>query len=450
MLASPGTRVWLPEGLLTALGGARGARTGGRANGPGRLAPVVLLLGLPLVVAALRQTSCADHGWEGRAPVWRQCASPLLASLVQDDAGRGVWAYLTGALTLDLPVLRGTVVTGLATLAPGAGIGEQRWVLVLWTLLAAVILAGLVVVVGTVRGAPDADPVALALSPVLALTVLLSTDLVPVALAVVAVWAWSRRRPELAGVLVGLAVLGGPQALVVLLALAVVPPAGVPHAVRRLLTSAAVAALLVVGPVAALDLGTLVRPLRAWWTGGAGPGSPLFVPELALHPLGPGPVAAISVLGLLLAAALVVLAARRPAPPVAGVALVGLVVALVTAPSAPVTAALWLVPFVALAGVPWRDHLVWAGAEAVHLVAWFGWVSAQTDPSHGLPAGWYATALALRILAVTRLGWVVWARASWGDPPRTGTLQRLPTVRPVDKARGAVGGSAYPPVTEGP
>lgn len=441
----------LPEGLLTALGGPRGARARSRAADAGRLAPVVLLLGLPLVVAALRQASCADHGWEGRAPVWRQCASPLLASLVEDDAGRGVWAYLTGAVPLDLPVLRGVVATGLATLAPGAGIGEQRWVLVLWTLLAAVVLAGLVVAVGTVRGAPDADPVALALSPVLALSVLLSTDLVPVALAVVAVWAWARHRPELAGVLLGLAVLGGPQALLVLLALAVVPPPGVPRAVRRLLTSVAVTTLLVVGPVAALDLGTLVRPLRAWWTGGAGPGSLLFVPELALHPLGPGAVAAISVLGLLLAAALVVvLAARRPAPPVAGVALVGLVAALVTAPSAPVTAALWLVPFVALAGVPWRDHLVWAGAEAVHLVAWYGWVSAQTDTAHGLPAGWYATALTLRVLAVTRLGWVVWARASWGDPPRAGTLQRLPIVRPVDEARGAVGGSAYPPVTEGP
>lgn len=410
----------LPAGLRTVLGGPRGARavpaTGGRA-GLGPVAPVVLLLGLPLVVAVLRQASCASTGWEGRAPLWRMCGSPLLASVTPDGAGRGVFAYLTGGVpSLDVPVLQGLTTTLLATLAPGTGLGQQRVVLVLWLLLAAVVLAGLVVVVATVRGTRAADPVALALSPVLAVSVLLSADLVPVALATVAVWAWTRRRPELAGALAGLAVLGGRPAVLVLVALAVTPPAGLRSATRRLLTAAGVSLLVVVGPLAALDAGVLVRPLEAWWNGSAGAGSLLFVPELALHPLGGPTVAVVSLLGLVLAIGLVLLlASRTPAPPVADLALLGVAAALLTAPSFTPGAAIWLVPFVALAGIRWRDHLVWAGAEAVHLVAHYGWLVAASDPAKGLPAGWYATALALRLLAVGRLAWVVWARASWGE-----------------------------------
>ncbi|MBM6401285.1 hypothetical protein [Phycicoccus sonneratiae] len=438
--------------------------------GLARLAPVVLLLGLPLLVAALRQAACAGTGWEGRAPVWRQCASPLFASLVEDRAGLGLGAWLGGRTTLDVPVVRGLVTSSLASLAPGAGLAQQRWVLVAWTLLAAVLLAGLVLAVGTVRGHPLADPVALALSPVLALAVLLSVDLVPLALAVVAVWAWGRGRPVLAGALGALALLGGLLAAPVLLAMALVPPAGVRDAARRLLVATGVTLLLVVGPVAAVDLGLLLRPVTAWFSDGAAAGSVWFVPTLARHPLGASVVAGFALSGMLVAGWLAVVASRRtPRPPVADVALLALVVVLLTAPALPPAAALWLVPFVALAGVPWRDHLVWAGAEVVHAVALFGWLGAASDPGHGLPAGWYATALALRLVALGRIGWVVWARAtwgvvsprrpgplapepaaSWGDPPPAGTLERLPTGHPVDISTGAPGRTAYPPVTERP
>ena len=215
----------LPAGLTAPLGGPPGRRLRPSGGGPlARLAPVVLLLALPLSVAALRQAGCLTAGWQGRTPVWRQCASPLVESVQVADLGRGVTAWLTGSVRLDDPVLSGAVTSLLAGLAPGTGTAQQRWFLVLWMALTAAVLAGLVVAVGTVRGHPHADPVALALSPVLALTVLLSADLVPVALAVVAVWAWSRGRTTLAGVLAGLALLAGPTSAVVLLALALVPP----------------------------------------------------------------------------------------------------------------------------------------------------------------------------------------------------------------------------------
>ncbi|MBM6403539.1 hypothetical protein JQN72_04685 [Phycicoccus sp. CSK15P-2] len=407
-------RVVLPGGLTTALGGPRGAFGRPGPRGVARLAPVVLLLGLPLLVASLRQSACAAQGYEGQVPVWRMCASPMLASVTDDGAGRGVLAYLSGDAPLDVPVVPGTVTTLLATLAPGAGLEQQRWVLVLWTLTVALLLAGLVVAVGTVRRHRAADPVALALSPVLALTVLLSAELVPVALATVAVRAWSRRRPGLAGALAGVAVLGARPAVLVLLALALTPPDGLRHARRRLLGSAAATVVIVLGPLAALDPDLVVYPLREWWAAGAGPGSPWFVPTLAEHPLGPSRAAVLSLLGLLLATGLVLLlAARGRRPATADLALVGLLVALATGVAYPVQTAVWLVPFVALAGVRWREHLLWAGAEVVHAVALHAWLAAESDPAHGLPAGWYATALVLRLLALGRLGWVVWSGTAW-------------------------------------
>ncbi|QKE83218.1 hypothetical protein [Arthrobacter sp. NEB 688] len=435
----------LPARLLTALGGRRGARAPAAAGGVAALAPVVALLALPVGVAALRQAACAATGWEGRTPVWRQCASPLLA----------------GTGEADLPLLRRLATGFLEAAAPGVGLAQQRWVLVLWTVAAALLLAALVVLVGTARRHPLADPLPLALSPVLALAVLTSVDLVPVTCSVLAVWLWSREREVAAGALAGVAVLGGPLALVPLLGMVLVDRR--PAARRRLLAAAGVAVLLVVGPAAALEPGLLGRPVAAWWAGGAGAGSSWFVPSLVDRPLAGPVVAGLALLGMLLAAVLAVLLLRhRARPPVADVVVLALVVALVTAPALPASAGLWLLPFLALAGVPWRDQLLWAGAEVAHAVALFAWTAAAADPGLGLPAGWYATALALRLVALGRLGWVVWARAAWGvgpaGPPRAdwdagprpGRLERLPAGHPVDEPRGAVGDTAYPPVTERP
>ena len=442
----------LPPGLNTAIGGPRGRRLRSPARGPlARLAPVVLLLALPLSAAALRQAGCLADGWRGSVPVWRQCAAPAVEALPTGSLGSGLTAYLGGGLRVAEPVLSGALSSLLATIAPGVASGQQRWFLALWVVLTAAVLAGLVVAVGTVRRHPDADPVALALSPVLALTVYRSTDLLPLALAVVALWAWSRERERLAGVLAGLALLAGPLSAVVLLAMALVPGRGGPDARRRLLVTTGVTLAAVAVPVALVDAGLLTAPFTAWREAGAGPGSPWYLFTLAGYPVGDGPVVAIVALGALLTVVLVVLMARRRARPVVGaVALVGLCAALCTAASFPPWSALWLVPFVALAGIRWRDHLLWAGAEAVHAVAMFGYLDSLADPAHGLPPGWYAAALTLRLLAV---GWIArqaWVGASWGDAVPAGTLWKLPSARPVENSTGGVGSNAYPPVTERP
>lgn len=442
----------LPPGLGTPFGGPAGRRLRPVERGPlARLAPVVLLLALPMSAAALRQAGCLAGGWRGEVPVWRQCASPLVQALPAGDHPSGLAGWLGEGLRLAEPLLSATVTSVLGAVAPGVATGHQRWFLALWVLLTAAVLAALVVAVGTVRGHPDADPVALALSPVLALTLYRSTDLLPVALAVVAVWAWSRERERLAGVLGGLALLAGPLSAVVLLAMVLLPGPRGSDARRRLVVTTVATLAVVAVPVALVDAGRLTAAVGAWRDAGAGPGSPWYLFTLAGFPVGEGYVAVIAVLGLVLTTALVVLLARRrPRAAVGAVALVGLCAALSTSASFQPWSALWLVPFVALAGIRWRDHLLWAGAEAVHAVALAGYLNSLTDPAHGLPAGWYAAALLLRLGAVAWIARQAWVGTSWGDAAPAGTLWKLPSARPVENSTGGVGSNAYPPVTERP
>ena len=73
-------------------------------------------------------------------------------------------------------------------------------------------------------------------------------------------------------------------------------------------------------------------------------------------------------------------------------------------------------PLVALCGLRWRDHLVWAGAEALHFAMVWLYVGGLSKPDRGLPAGWYAVFLLLRVAAVVHLVVRVWRQAAARPP----------------------------------
>jgi uncharacterized membrane protein len=150
-----------------------------------------------------------------------------------------------------------------------------------------------------------------------------------------------------------------------------------------------------------------------WATASPGYGSPWLVPQLAGHPLPTGLVTALAVVGwvlaVLLGAVLALSSARRPTLAELSLVMVGLV--LVTGKSFTVQSSLWLVPLVALAAVPWRDHLIWATGEAVNFIAVWLVIAATTVPDRGLPGSWYAGFSMLRALAVLWLVVSVWLRA---------------------------------------
>ena len=93
---------------------------------------------------------------------------------------------------------------------------------------------------------------------------------------------------------------------------------------------------------------------------------------------------------------------RRPGVAEVGLVMVAIVVC--TGKSFPVQASLWLVPLVALVGLRWRDHLIWAGAEALHFGGVWLYLAGISVPDRGLPSGWYMVVLLLRLLGI---GWLV-------------------------------------------
>ena len=379
-------------GPTTSVGGPAGRRLRRPERGPlAALAPVVLLLALPLSLAALRQAGCLTAGWAGGP---RSGGSAARRSCSRRERRPRPRAH-------RLPLGVGPRSTSRCSPVPSPPARRPRARRGRWDSSAGSspsgwcsrppLLAGLVVAVGTIRRHPAADPVALALSPVLALTVLLSADLLPVALAVAAVWAWSRDRPRLAGVLAGLGVLGGcllgrrpprprrssPH-----------PEGGTPP--RRLLVAAGGTALAVVVVV------LLARPrhadppvCRVAGRRAPAPAPPGTCPRSPGIPVDPTPVALVALLGTALAAALVVLMARAPAaagrrrgrarrarrrrssprrpsrrPPRSGCC-----------------------PSSRSPGIGWRDHLLWAGAEAVHAVASTAHLAARPTPPRACHRG---------------------------------------------------------------
>ena len=117
------------------------------------------------------------------------------------------------------------------------------------------------------------------------------------------------------------------------------------------------------------DLAGLATPYRQWASAGPDYGSLWYLLRAADRTLSPTVAVSLAVAGWVLAlalgAALALSVPRRPT--IAEVSLVVVGVVLMTGRSLPVQAALWLLPLVALAGLRWRDHLVWVTGEVLYL-----------------------------------------------------------------------------------
>ncbi len=443
-------------------GGPGGTRV--RAGRHGWWSAVRVLVVLAMVVLALgvvEKQHCRAQGWSTPDQFFHACYSDLPIVYQSSGLRDGVPAYggsSDGAV--GQPVLTGLALWGVAEVVPEGTVLEQtRWYFDLSTAVVAVLLALLVAVTaaGAGRRRPW-DAALVALCPLLALSALVSLDLLGVTLAGAGLLAWARRRPVLAGVLLGLATAARTYpALLVLVLVLLALRAG---RLRPALVSAgsALATLLaVLVPGLLVDASGVLASYRTWGASGAGYGSLWLLPQTALaeprprwmtrmglHPvtLSPTVVTVLAVTGILVAvlvgAHLVLASGRRPR--VAQVAFVVVAVVVVTAKAWPVQASLWLLPLAALAHPRWRDHLVWVAAEAVYFVAVWLYVAAGSDADRALPATWYSVFVLARTLGVL---WLVWCvlravRDPARDLVRSGPGADDPLGGPLDGAPDAL------------
>ncbi len=405
------------DGALALVGGPLGRHASARARSwPATVAPLLVLSSAMVGLGVAQRGHCVRNGWNGTDQFWRGCFSDLPALYRIGNLDTGLGGYLSGAATLDHPVLTGGLMALVGGLVPdGSVLDQTRWYFLLWALLAAVLLAATVFLTAAARPRHAKDAAIVAASPLLLIAPLVSSDVFGVALVAAGIWAWSRRHPLLAGALLGLATTARTYPVLVLLALVLLGlRSGRLQVVGRALVGAVAAAALVLVPFLVSNPGAIAAPFSAWADGGAGLGSPWIIPQLLGHPLPNGVVTALAVVGVLaavLAGALFALgASRRPSVAEVSLVLVGLV--LVTGKSFPVQASLWLLPLVALCAVRWRDHLIWAGAEAMHYAMVWLYIGGMSKADRGLPAPWYAVFLVLRVAAVLYLVWRVWHTAA--------------------------------------
>lgn len=440
---SPSRRDPVARVATGAVGGPPGRHTRVGARGSGAVAATLVALGAAMLALGVFQKGhCVVRGWANPDQFWRTCYSDVPVLHVTTPLADRVMPYLGEGIAQ--PPGSGLAMWLLALVTPRAGtdLPAQQWVFGLWALAAVVLLAAAVIAAVALRPRNPWQAAHLALAPVLVPLALVSTTLLAVALAMVGLLAFRRARPAAAGALLGGAVLTDPTTLVLLAGLALVAV----RAGRR--WSAAVLAATALGVVALVTVVlTVLDPeggtvwLRRAWSDDAGYGALALVPGLWGTDLPGWALTAVELLGW--GAALLVggrLALAAPVvPPLARVAAPMLLIVLLTSRELPVQASLWVLPLLALSGVSWRDHLLWAGAEAVHFVTVWMHIGFASDPGRGLAGEDYAAAVLLRAAA---LAWVLSQATRTAATPDQGRISSLPVVPPDSRSAWAREASA--------
>ena len=445
------------------IGGPAGRRlaVGHRRFGPGGgllwiITVLALLAGVTLGLGVLAKQHCRGSGWNSPDQFWHVCYSDTAvlygsAGLGRADGPSLVDAVAPGDGGLGQPPVIAASMWLVSRVVHGEDVAAARRYFDASALLMAVALAVAVACVAAAAGRRPWDAAQVALAPILVTVGLLSYDLLAVALAAASLLAWSRHHTILAGILAGLAASARPiTAAVVVAVLALAIRTGRSRALARYLAPAAltwVGLRLVLLPGMT---GGLLDSYRIWRKSGAGYGSVWLLPQLVgqseprlvsgssvLHAvwyrgggLSPTWTTLVVLLGLAAVAVTTVVLglAMADRPRLAHLALFVVGGMMLVTKSVPVQAPLVLLPLIALAGLRWRDHLIWATTELAYFVGVWLYIGASSDANKGLPAGAYL------VLLLARVAGIVWVMAMSVRAMRDPMLD--PIRVPVDGSPG--------------
>ncbi|HEY6796177.1 MAG TPA: hypothetical protein VI248_15990 [Kineosporiaceae bacterium] len=392
---------------------------------------LALLSAVTLGLGAVTKAHCHNQGWNTPDQFWHACYSdiPVLygsAGLGGQDAPSLVQAVGEGGL--GQPPLAGAAMWAVSRLTGGGqGAGPARVFFDASAVLLAAALAVAVAAVVAAAGRRPWDAAHVALAPVLVTGGLISYDLLAVALTALSLLAWSRRRPVLGGALLGAAMATRPLTAVLLVAVLVLAiRTGRVRPLAAFTLPAVVAWLAIRLVLLPGTTGGLAEALRSWRASGAGYGSLWLIPSLIgqsqpdqlkiwsiLEPfwykgkgLSPATTTTCVVVMLVLVGLTTVVLGLTVVdrPRLAHLALFAVAGSMLVVKSVPVQAGLILLPLIGLAGLRWRDHLVWATTEVVYFVGVWLYIAAGYDANKGLPATFYLVLLLARDCGV---GWLM-------------------------------------------
>lgn len=396
----------------------------GRFTDPGRVNPgiftvqrvLVILTVIGILGAILAKNMCRTQGWGGLNSYQWACYSDWSALFHARGFADNAFAPFTGGELFEYPVLMSVVASVTAWLTPGGdAFGGQFnrtlayfdinlfFVALLWILT--------VIVTSKTAGRRPWDAAMIAVAPGMMLATTINWDMWAVAALAVALLFWSRDKPFVAGIFIG---LGTATKLYPILFLGAVIVLAIRTGKYKPLiwnvAGTAVAWIAVNIPFALADFDAWSYFFEfsrdrdagyssiwyAWNLGAANvPGMPLMSAEF-INKAGFWGFA----LACVLIAVLALVAKQRPRLS----SILFLIVASfvlfnkVYSPQFVV----WLVPLVALAWPRWRDFLIWQLFEVLHF--WAVWLHlwalfAQWEPQHSFPPAFYVYAVIAHILA---------------------------------------------------
>ncbi|MBW8173035.1 glycosyltransferase 87 family protein [Ornithinimicrobium sp. Arc0846-15] len=398
------------------------------------MAALMVMASVVMALGVFQKGHCLMKGWVSPDQFWRACYSDVTVVNISSSLANRDFPY-AGETPVDQPLLSGLAMWVLSWLSPfsGAGIAAQRSLFVMWALVCLILLAAGIVAVVAMQPSRPWQAAHLAASPVLVFLALISVDLLGVILVIYGLWAWQRRHPVLAGAFLGVAFLMRPYPLVFLLAIVLVsiPARRVNDALQAALASVLAAVTIYLPMLVLYDNAVLASP-RGWLTAGPGYGSLMLVVESAGVPISSGTATGISLLGWLVAAGVGYrLATTRSHPSILTIAAPMMLIVALTAQSVSAQTGLWLLPFVALSAVSWRDHLIWAATEIIHFEAVWLRIADASDPGRGLDPGGYGIFVVIRFIG---WGWLLWqvtrprpAQSGRGFAQRQDALASSPT-----------------------
>ena len=337
---------------------------------------LLAMLCVAFVVALLQKGPCHAGAWaRGGASNWF-CYSDVPHMFRERGLVDGNVPYFdTGPYpVLEYPVLIGFVMWITAAIARTAGsidAGAVRFFDVTALIMIAASVVTLIVMVKLLGRRPW-DAAMFAVAPVLILSGLINWDMLAVALTTAALLAWARRRPVLAGVLIGLGMATKLYPLFLLgpiLLLCLRTRRG--RELAQVMIATLVSWIVVNAPVYLCAREGWKEFWRFNDERDGQFGSVFYLLKLAGNPLDPDVINAM-IFGLFSAACvgvtwLALTAPRRPrlASLVFLVVAAFLIVNKVYSPQY----ALWLLPLAVLARPRWRDFLIWQACEAVYWLA---------------------------------------------------------------------------------